>query len=126
MSIKRFLQLLPLAASLMFVALVTLGVVDIPLRSSEADVSYFVKPVKAERVLIVEPNFGTLLSEGKDDLSVKAALFSALSDINQQFNVSGTKLVKAKRNIIGDVPSLLVYVDPQDPVDLNQQVAMSR
>ncbi|MGJ3252318.1 MAG: hypothetical protein ACFE0J_14495 [Elainellaceae cyanobacterium] len=80
--------------------------------SSEASQDYFIKSVREDSVLIVEPNLlEYVLPSEMGDRTVDN-LLDSIEEIRQDYTIRGTKRVKTERK--GSlIPNLIVYVQPK-------------
>ncbi len=101
-------------------AVISLTILGLNLRtlaqSRIEDQDYFVKVVPQANIAIVEPNYGYFFHpdpEVKGDPTGKV-LYEALNDINQEYGVKETRMVRFERKGYM-IPNLYVFLESNEP-----------
>jgi hypothetical protein len=104
--------LAPLAAIALSVVLLVTAALNLESGASNESLSYFIKAVHPDRVLVVEPNLSSFVKANAVASDAGEALLESLEEIAQKYEVTASRLIHVQRNIGSVVPNLLVYVKP--------------
>jgi hypothetical protein len=110
MNKKLFAPVMAIAISL--VLLITASF-NLDGASGESETDYFIKPIQADQILLVEPNLLRFVNSNTVDDSIKERLLGALEEIGESYTVDHTRSIQITKNIGTVVPNLVVYVQPK-------------
>lgn len=105
--------LAPFAAIVLVIAILFTATLELSKSNfSKETLSYFIKPVSPDRILVVEPNLNHFVKAGAIAEDAGESLRDALAEIAEKYEITASRIIHVERNIGSIVPNLLVYVQP--------------